>query len=702
MRLPHSRSAAARGAGVASLLLAAAGVLNVERVRAQADTTLISSVQGSGAQSPLVGEVVTLSGVVVADFQGDGREGLGGFFLQEEPVDVDAEPSTSEGIWIYQGEGGLNVEIGQRVAATGEVTEFGGLTQIDARGEDGAVVVLGTSPLPDPEILSLPVAHPDDLERLEGMRVTVAQAATITEVANLDRFGTFTLSAGGRIPEFTECNEPSDAQLARYDSSVAARKLVIDDGREAQDLPPALGGLDFASGAELPRAGDAPRELNGVVDERFGGYRLQATHLAGFRRANPRPTSPPARSGDLRVAGVNVLNYFNGDGRGGGFPTERGARSPEAFARQEAKLVAGLCALEADVLGLVELENDGYGPTSSPRTLMEAIERACGLPYDVVEVADVGTDDIRVAVLYRSDVLTPVGGAASLSEPAEVFRLNRVPVAASFEVVDAANGSFGEVFTVAVNHLRSKGGDCRDTDIPGDDATDGSGACDGTRTRAAVAIAEWLAADPTGVDDADALVVGDLNAYRRERPIAAFLDRGFVDVVAATQDSAAFPCGGDATYTFRGRWGALDHALATTSLAAQVGAARAWHVNTAESDLLAYWNEAFASEDYYRFSDHDPVVIDLTLAEEASSAEAAATPAASRLEWTRTGPRTFRLARFEASSAYHVIDSVGRFLPVEPEADGTFRLPDSLGGGAYFLRERTHRGAVSAAKLVVP
>ena len=46
------------------------------------------------------------------------------------------------------------------------------------------------------------------------------------------------------------------------------------------------------------------------------------------------------------------------DGGAGGFPTSRGADDLEEFLRQTDKIVAALAAMDADIVGLVELEND--------------------------------------------------------------------------------------------------------------------------------------------------------------------------------------------------------------------------------------------------------------------------------------------------------------------------------------------------------
>ena len=48
---------------------------------------LISAVQGNGATTPMAGQVVTVTGVITADYQGP-PPALGGFFIQSLPAIV--------------------------------------------------------------------------------------------------------------------------------------------------------------------------------------------------------------------------------------------------------------------------------------------------------------------------------------------------------------------------------------------------------------------------------------------------------------------------------------------------------------------------------------------------------------------------------------------------------------------------------------
>ena len=184
----------------------------------------------------------------------------------------------------------------------------------------------------------------------------------------------------------------------------------------------------------------------------------------------------------------------------------------------------------------------------------------------------------------------------------------------------------GEVFTAAINHLKSKGSDCvGDAGLPDDpDMVDGAGNCNLTRTAAAQAEIEFLATDPTGSKDPDVIVLGDLNAYRMEDPITTFERAGYTNLVHRYVGAGAY------SFLFDGMIGYLDHALANPSMTTQVVDADEWHSNADESPLFDYSDElADAGErsferksaalpllvpDPRRASDHDPVIVGIDLA----------------------------------------------------------------------------------------
>jgi predicted extracellular nuclease len=227
--------------------------------------------------------------------------------------------------------------------------------------------------------------------------------------------------------------------------------------------------------------------------------------------------------------------------------------------------------------------------------------------YSFIDTGVVGTDEIRVAMIYRPSVVTPVGAHAVLTsavDPLFIDTLNRPALAQTF-----AENANGQRFTVVANHLKSKGSDCNAVGDP--DTGDGQGNCNITRRNAATALANWLAADPTGSGDPDVLIIGDLNSYAKEDPIGALETAGYTNLVAQFGGPAAY------SYVFGGQSGYLDHALANTSLAPQVTGVTEWHINADEPIALDY-NTNFKSTnhvntlfapDAYRSSDHDPVLV---------------------------------------------------------------------------------------------
>lgn len=570
--------------------------------------TPVSAVQGAGTTSPLAGTTVTVEGVVVGDFEGS--TGLRGFALQEADAGTDADPATSEGIFVFDSANRDLVAEGDRVRVTGTVSEFGdpGVTLTELTLGTVAVCASGV-PLPTAAAPTLPLATPDALERYEGMRVALPQTLTVSETFTLARFGELLLSSAGRLWQPTHVAEPGPGADA-VAAANALDQLVLDDGLGVQNPAavrwPAPGGLSAAS---TVRVGDTVAAVTGVMDQRFGAYRVQPTADPVFGAANPRPPAPPAVGGRIRVASLNLLNYFNGDGAGGGFPTPRGAESAAEFARQRAKTIAAVRGLDADVIAVMELENDdtagGYGAIED---LVDGLNAATAAgTYAFVDTGVLGTDQIRVGLLHRPAAVTPVGPWATLTTGTFTDR-SRPPLAQTFR-----DGAGGEV-TVVANHFKSKGS-CPSSG-PDADQGDGQGCWNATRVLSSQELAAWLATAPTGTADPDVLVLGDLNSYAREDPVDALRAAGYDDLLASHVGASAW------SYVFDGRSGYLDHALANTTLAGQVTGVGEWHVNADEPVALDY-NVNFKSADQqasfydpgpYRSSDHDPVVVGLNLA----------------------------------------------------------------------------------------
>lgn len=593
--------------------------------------TPIPAIQGATDTSPVSGTTVTTKGVVVADYEG-AAPALRGFYLQDPKGDGD--PETSDAIFVFDS-GANAVARGDVVRVTGSVSEFQGQTQITATAT--GIEACGTGSV-EPTAVTLPVASPTALERHEGMLVTMPQTLTVTEHFQLGRFGQVVVSSGGRLQQPTNIVAPGpEAQALQAANNL--NRLIVDDTTQAQNPDPIIwgrGGQPLSASNTL-RGGDTVTGATGVLTYTWGGnsaspnaYRLRPVTADGtgirFEAANPRPRTTPDVGGDVQVVGMNLLNYFNTldvagiNCRAGvaGDPIDcRGANTQAELERQAAKTVAAMTTLDADVFGVNEIENDGYGSDSALADLVNRLNAKVGagtytyLDVDARsgEVDALGDDAIKVGAIYKPSVVTPVGKTAVLNTEEFVnggdsAPRNRASLAQAWKV-----NATGGVFIQNVNHLKSKGSACA-----APDTGDGQGNCAVVRTNAVKTLLAWLDTDPTGTGDDDVLMVGDYNSYAKETPIRTIEDAGFTNLVETFLGKDAY------SYVFDGQWGYLDHALGSASLVDQVTGVADFHINSDEPAILDFNTEfksaaqveSLYAPDMYRVSDHDPVIVGLS------------------------------------------------------------------------------------------
>ncbi|MEO7597848.1 MAG: ExeM/NucH family extracellular endonuclease [Opitutus sp.] len=574
----------------------------------------VHTVQGAGTTSPYAGQIISVEGIVTADFQVTGS--LGGFYVQALEAEYDADATTSEGMFIFNTTFAVNV--GDRVRVTGSVAEFGTAprTQTELTAVTNVTILSTGNGLPAPTPVNLPFASTTYGERYEGMLVTLPQTLTVTDTFDLGRFGEIVLSLG-RLSNPTNIVAPGAAAIAQAATNLLSQ-ILVDDGAAPQNPDPTPFLADSAGLGLTRRTGSTTSNVTGIFDEKFGSYIIEPTTTLTFVDANPR-TTPPAVQGGLRIAIGNVLNLFNGDGNGGGFPTTRGADTPVEYQRQLAKIVAGIAAIRPDVMGLTELENDGFGSTSAIAQLVSSLNAAVpvGYTYAFVNTAgiDLTSDEIHNGLIYRTETVEIVGAPAALNGTYFVG-IARSPVAQTFRQI-----STGEVLTVSINHFKSKGsastGPAATDGIvpnPNVDTGDGQGNSNYVRTKQAQTLAAWLATDPTKSGDPDFLIIGDLNAYAKEDPIVALEHAGYINLTEAVEGVGGY------SYSFNGEFGHLDHALASAHLAEQFVDAGTWHANSDEPPYYDYNTEFKSAAQQainvgtpYRYSDHDPVIVGFDL-----------------------------------------------------------------------------------------
>lgn len=604
---------------------------NFTTVAAPGVPVKISAIQGSGSTAAITG-IQTIEGIVTRTFSG--ATGLNGFFVQEEDADSDGDAATSEGIFVYNlptdVAGLVSPMEGDKVNLTGTVQDFvsttSGVTTSSTQIRSLTNFTnLGLSALPAVTTIKLPVANVSDLERYEGMLVDISATSgnlAVTEYFQLGRYGQVLLSATGasnqpgtdaRLDQFTQFNLPSTTGYAAYLAEIAKRKIILDDGSTRQNPDPIIFGRNGnpLNATNTLRGGDEVTNIVGILDERLEGYRIQRSTGVNFLPVNERPSSPPSlAAATLKVASANVLNYFTTLDNGPG--DFRGANNAEEFTRQKAKIIKALIGTDADVIGLMEIQNNGTTPTTALQDLINGLNAdAAGTgTYAFVNTDPsvtgftLSTDAITVGIIYKTDKVSLVGNAAAMTTSTTFDAVGRRPLAQTF-----SQNSNGEIFTVVVNHFKSKGsssGGAGDADVD-----DGQSASNGTRSRQATDLAAWLATGPTGTTDPDYLILGDLNAYAMEDPLRILETAGYANQLPMSSYS----------YVFDGQTGSLDHALASSTLASQITGTAKWHINADEPGVLDYNTEfktngqiaGLYAPDQFRASDHDPVLVGLDL-----------------------------------------------------------------------------------------
>lgn len=596
--------------------------------------TPIYQIQGNGAAAAISG-VVTTQGVVVGDYEG-ASPAQRGFFLQD--LNGDGDESTSDGIFVFNGTNN-SVSLGQVVRVTGSAGEFQEQTQISSVT---SLVDCGSIASVEPVDVTLPFPSATFAEQYEGMLVRLPQTLYVTEHFQLGRFGQVVMSSEARLQQPTNVTTPGVDAIALQTSNNLNR-IIIDDAIQNQNPDPILFGRDGQplSASNTLRGGDTATGIVGVMTYTWAGnsasgnaYRVRPINAlngsAQFVAANPRPDSAPEVGGTLKVAGMNLLNFFNtfdglpdntdncSLGVGGGATDCRGADTQAEFDRQWPKTVAAILALDADVVGINEIENDGYGPDSSIAFLVDRLNEATApgtyafidVDTNTGEINALGTDAIKVGMLYKTSAVTPVGQTAALNSLAFVnggdgAARNRPSLAQAFE-----QNSTGARFIVNINHLKSKGSAC---EAP--DAGDGQGNCNQVRVNAATELVNWLATNPTGTADPDILLIGDYNSYAMEDPITVIKNAGFTNLIESFLGPDAY------SYVFDGQWGYLDHALGSASLVSQITGVGDYHINADEPSVLDYNTDfktanlqsSLYAPDQFRVSDHDPVIVGLDL-----------------------------------------------------------------------------------------
>ncbi|MDX7839429.1 ExeM/NucH family extracellular endonuclease [Aeromonas caviae] len=654
--------------------------------------TPIPAIQGSGDKSPLVpddqfesAQSVSVKAVV----SGLGESLNKGFYLLD--VQGDGNPETSDGIFVYLNDKNFaskypDIQPGALVCLEAKVEEYYGHTQLKPLFDGSTPRLTTLAQGAAPAATALRVLEGETLaralERHEGMRVRLDADSALKISRNFSydyaaRRNNLVLAHGAPLMKPTQLHVASSPEAVALAEANASNRVFLESDVKAGD-----GKLPWLPAWEPEqgylRIGDAPVNLEAMVGYSYNEYRLivprDQTITAGdlLRTGDNDRQSAPARldGTDLRIGSFNVLNYFTSHSSVGGALNvlcadqadadsakgcNRGAKSLEEFQLQRAKIVNAITEMDADLLGLMEMENNGFDEHAALHDLVESLnarQKEASKHYAFVTLPKAlltedrffGGDAIMVAMIYRPALLTPSEDADVIPLPQQRYTTGGVTKSAG------QRDSLVQRFTVAgsdapltlvVNHLKSKGSGCYENGDGKTEPADLQGKCTEFRVSAAKVLGEAVSKMPGQV-----LLVGDFNSYAKEDPIRVLTDYapvagerqirsashtyigdkpyeqmgqtvakgyGLVDLnVKFNQEKAI-------SYSYEAELGTLDYALANSALADKVVAVADWHINSFESNLFeygsAYTGDLIKSDNPFSASDHDPVIVDLKLKE---------------------------------------------------------------------------------------
>ncbi|CAM3565135.1 Endonuclease/Exonuclease/phosphatase family protein [Vibrio aerogenes CECT 7868] len=652
--------------------------------------TSIHDIQGDGDKSPLIGDSSYITdddyyvqGVVTAVTTGLNK----GFYLQS--LENDYNPQTSEGLFVYTNQSSSDLKAGDVVCVKGKVQEYYSQTQLKA-GQNQWVKQDEQAVPRARSIFMLPTDENFDqtLERYEGMLVKLTPLTNMrvsrTFSWDYDAYRSNMVLSQGHINM-----HPNQQHVAGSDASEqqridnGQRRLFVESDQKAPNgvIPyyADFGRTDIdqnGSTEDYIRVGDMLVGAQGVLNYSYGEYRLTMTNQLSrhnFIHLDPRTETPLMHYGNLRIASFNVLNYFNspfgGDANEHG--ESRGAGSYGEFEIQQEKIVNAIIRLDADIVGLMEIENNGFGESGAIHQLVDQLNARLSDSSDYYSVVEfdtnndgqitkddsVGTDVITTGVIYRKSKATldsqqiipmPKQLAPEVYSEAQGKVIEdgknyqRQTLAPTFKI-----DGLDETLTVAVNHFKSKGSTCWEDAAPvsegGQNMTDPDyqGSCENFRVAAAVALGEALEKV-----DGYKIILGDLNSYAKEDPMLILTDydtakydktiraarntylgdqEQFGDQGAVIEKSYGYLNAVEMmrrhgwSYSYNDEVGTMDHLLISPELSSYVVDAMDWHINGGESKLFDYTSKNKGDlprySDQFRSSDHDPAVLELWVPE---------------------------------------------------------------------------------------
>lgn len=426
------------------------------------------------------------------------------------------------------------------------------------------------------QVAAQAVTFPEDFDnssQYDGMQLTFNQKLYLNGIDKLDSYEEFTLSSTRRFTP-TEKVIPGSQDFRDYLTRNEDDQIYL-------KVDPS----DYPAEDGLQRLGRYVENITAVYSDNYGGV-LTPVGSIEFQ-GNPRPTVfEKEEHCNLRLCCFNVEIYITQQ-----FDRYGPKNSSEAE-RHGKRVAKALLALDADIFGLVEIQN-GQSALKDIVGRLNAATQAGRYAY-VNDGSNTSGTYIKVGYVYRTDKVKPKYKIMHNDEyPGPRNRRK----AQAFTLL-----SNNESFVYLVNHYKAKVGRASGDDA---DQQDGQGGYNYTRTKQAESTLSFASRMKVFYGDDDVLIMGDLNAHSMEDPVRTLTAGEYTNLVTQ-YDPKAY------TYVHQGQVGVLDHAIANASMAKQIKKVEVIHLNADEPKSLSY---EYTSNymDMYRSSDHDPVVVSVRL-----------------------------------------------------------------------------------------
>lgn len=431
---------------------------------------------------------------------------------------------------------------------------------------------------------AIKLTWPDDIKnatKYDGKLVELNQKLYVTNIGNWNKYGEITLSSK-RLMSPTDVALPGSADYFAIIEENELDQLILSDGSDKQYPNP----RPWGNGKGYIRTGAYTMKVVGRFSIEDYGYTITPTEEPIFE-VNDRPTEIVGLGDyNVKVCSFNLQIYIATQWDG-----DYGPASATEAEKQHKKIVKALAAIDADIFGLVEVQQGQVALEKLANALNE-LNPSARYTY-INDGTGVNGTYTKAGYLYKASKVRPIRQLQSNDTGVKNRKKGQ-----GFEVL-----ATGEKFVYMINHFKAKSGKGSGDNA---DQGDGQGTYNGDRVREATAVLTFAKSCASYFGDDDILVMGDLNAYSMEDPIRKFTDAGYVHLIKQHSTDDGY------SYQYRGTVGCLDYALANESLEAQVTGCRVMHINADESSIFAYDGSAY-SDNMYRSSDHDPVVVGLKL-----------------------------------------------------------------------------------------